>query len=65
MSEFIWELYRDKQMDPYLILENVHLQKSTRGRGKINYIKINGRVFAEFPESKLIDKNLGVGGEYK
>lgn len=52
-------------MPPYLIFRKCIFTEEYVRRGKINYIKIKGRIFGGFPESKLIDKNLGVGGEYK
>lgn len=65
LSEFIWVLYRDTQMNPYLIFgKYIFIEEYVRRR-KINYIRINGRIFAGFPESKLIDKSLVVGGKYK
>ncbi|WP_288200344.1 hypothetical protein [Blautia sp. CAG:257] len=52
-------------MNPYLIFGKCIFIEEYVRRRKINYIRINGRIFAGFPESKLIDKSLVVGGKYK
>ena len=65
LSEFIWVLYRDTQMNPYLIFWKMHIYRRIREKKKDKLYKDKRKNFCRIPESKLIDKSLVVGGKYK